>query len=138
MRSVAYAIAAGNTAILKAHELSPRCFWAIGSVFKEAGLPDGVLSVLAHRSQDAAEITTILIEHPAVKKINFTGSTAVGSIIASIAGKNLKPCLLELGGKASAIVLPDANLKKAAKSCAFGAFLHVRTLKLSLSRKDHH
>ena len=106
--------------------MSPRCAWAIGSVFKEAGFPDGVLNVLAHRPQDAAEVTTTLIEHPAVKKINFTGSTAVGSVIGALAGKNLKPCLMELGGKASAIVLPDANLKKAAKSCAFGAFLHVR------------
>ena len=125
---MAYAIAAGNTVILKGHELSPRCAWAIGSVFKEAGLPDGVLNVLAHRPQDAAEITTALIEHPAVKKINFTGSTAVGSIIGALAGKNLRPCLMELGGKASAIVLLDADLKKAAKSCALGAFLHVRSL----------
>jgi acyl-CoA reductase-like NAD-dependent aldehyde dehydrogenase len=66
-----------------------------------------------------------LIEHPAIKKINFTGSTAVGSIIASTAGKNLKPVLMELGGKASAIVLDDADLKKAAHHCALGAFIHV-------------
>ena len=121
---MAYALAAGNTTILKAPELSPRCFWAIGSIFKQAGLPDGCLNVLAHRPQDAAEITTLLIEHPAVKKINFTGSTAVGSIIASTAGKNLKPCLMELGGKASAIVLADADLTKAANGCALGAFFH--------------
>ncbi|MCJ1388709.1 hypothetical protein MMC18_001558 [Xylographa bjoerkii] len=123
-RAVAYALATGNTTILKAPEFSPRCFWAIGSVFKEAGLPDGCLNVLAHRPQDAAEITTLLIEHPAVKKINFTGSTHVGSIIAATAGKNLKPVLMELGGKASAIVLADADLKKAATQCALGAFFH--------------
>ena len=125
-RAVAYALATGNTAILKAPEFSPRCFWGIGSVFKEAGLPDGCLNVLAHRTQDAAEITTLLIEHPAVKKINFTGSTHVGSIIAATAGKNLKPVLMELGGKASAIVLADADLKRAATQCALGAFFHVR------------
>ncbi|MCJ1476333.1 hypothetical protein MMC13_004999 [Lambiella insularis] len=123
-RAVAYALATGNTTILKSPELSPRCFWAIGSVFKEAGLPDGCLNVLAHRTQDAAEITALLIKHPSIKKVNFTGSTAVGRIIAATAGRNLKPCLLELGGKASAIVLSDADLKKAAHSCAIGAFFH--------------
>ena len=78
-----------------------------------------------HRPQDAAEITAALIEHPAVKKINFTGSTAVGRIIASTAGKNLKPCLMELGGKASAVVCDDADLEKAAHHCTLGAFLNV-------------
>ena len=128
IRAVVYALAAGNTTVLKGPELSPRCYWAIGSVLKEAGLPDGCLNVLVHRTQDAAEITTLLIEHPAVKKINFTGSTAVGKIVAATAGKSLKPCLMELGGKASAIVLPDANLEKAASACALGAFSHVSVL----------
>ena len=66
-----------------------------------------------------------MIEHSAVKKINYTGSTAIGSIIAATAGKNLKPVLMELGGKASAIVLEDADLDRAAKECAMGAFTHV-------------
>ncbi|MCJ1287282.1 hypothetical protein MMC26_006630 [Xylographa opegraphella] len=123
-RAVAYALATGNTAILKAPEFSPRCYWAIGSVFQEAGLPAGCLNVLAHRPQDAPAITTLLIEHPAVKKINFTGSTHVGGIIAATAGKALKPVLMELGGKASAIVLADADLEKAATQCALGAFFH--------------
>ena len=111
--------------MLKGPELSPRSFWAIGSVFKEAGLPDGCLNVLTYRSQDAAAITTALIEHSAVKKINYTGSTAVGSMVAAIAGKNLKPVLMELGGKASAIVLADADLALAAHACALGAFIYV-------------
>ena len=123
-----YALATGNTTILKASELAPRSHWAIGSVFKEAGLPDGCLNILAHRPQDAVEVTNTLIEHPEVKKINFTGSTAVGSIIASVAGKNLKPCLMELGGKASAIVLPNADIKRAAAGCALGAFVNVRLI----------
>ena len=119
-------MAAGNTVVLKGSEFSPRCHWVVGSVFKEAGLPDGVLNVLTHRPQDAAEVTTALIEHPAIKKINFTGSTAVGRIIAAAAGKNLKPVLMELGGKANAIVLKDADLELTAKQCVLGAFLHVR------------
>ena len=102
------------------------CYWAIGDVFKEAGIPDGVLNVITHCPQDAAEITTALIEHPAVKKINFTGSTLVGSIISSTAGKNLKPVIMELGGKASALILPDADLKKAALACTIGSFFNVR------------
>lgn len=118
-------MAAGNTVIMKGSELSPRCHWAVGSIFKEAGLPDGVLNVLTHRPQDAAEVTTTLIEHPAVKKINFTGSTAVGRIIAATAGKNLKPTLMELGGKASAIILKDAELELSARQCAVGAFMAV-------------
>ncbi|ORX97392.1 Aldehyde/histidinol dehydrogenase [Clohesyomyces aquaticus] len=134
MRAVLYALAAGNTCILKGSELSPRCFWAIGSILTDAGLPAGVLNVLYHQPQDAPQITTALIEHPAVKKINFTGSTAVGRIVAQTAAKNLKPVLMELGGKASAIVLDDADLKKAAPQCALGAFLHSGQICMATER----
>ncbi|RYP28884.1 hypothetical protein DL766_005662 [Monosporascus sp. MC13-8B] len=81
--------------------------------------------VIYHRPEDAAGITTLLIEHPAVKQINFTGSTVVGSTIAETAGRNLKPVLMELGGggKNNAIVCEDADLEKAAQQCALGAFL---------------
>ena len=67
-----------------------------------------------------------IIEHPAVRKVNFTGSANIGREIARTCAHNLKPCLMELGGKKSAIVLPDANLEKAAKACIAGSFLHVR------------
>jgi len=66
-----------------------------------------------------------LIAHPAIKKINFTGSSKVGSIISASAGKHLKPVLMELGGKASAIVMKDADLENAALQCTLGAFLNV-------------
>lgn len=82
--------------------------------------------MLYHQTSDASAVTTALIANPAVRKVSFTGSTAVGSIVASTAGKYVKPVLLELGGKASAIVLDDANLEKAAMCCALGAFMHVR------------
>lgn len=134
MRSVLYPLAAGNTCVFKGSEFCPRTWWAMGSVLTEAGLPAGALNVLVHRPQDAAQITTALIEHPAIKKINFTGSTAVGRIIASQAGKNLKPVLMELGGKASAIVLDDADLKNAATQCALGAFLHSGQICMSSER----
>jgi acyl-CoA reductase-like NAD-dependent aldehyde dehydrogenase len=131
IRAVAYALAAGNTCILKGSEVSPRCFWLIGTLFREAGLPDGCLNVLYHRPETAAEITTALIEHPAVRKVNFTGSTAVGRIISATAGRNLKPVLMELGGKASAIICEDADLNLAAEQCATGAFLNVRRYLIS-------
>jgi acyl-CoA reductase-like NAD-dependent aldehyde dehydrogenase len=130
-------LAAGNTVVLKGSELSPRCFWAIGSILKEAGLPAGCLNVIVHQPKDAAEVTNALIEHPAIKKINFTGSTLVGSIIAASAGKNLKPVLLELGGKASSIVCEDADLDKAGLQCALGAFLHVSSPQLTFYLSRH-
>lgn len=133
-RAISYALAAGNTCILKGSELSPRCFWAIGSIMQEAGLPAGVLNVIFHRTQDAAEVTSAIIEHPFVKKINYTGSTATGSIIAAQAGKHLKPLLMELGGKAPALVLKDANIEKAAQGCALGAFLHSGQICMSTER----
>lgn len=66
-----------------------------------------------------------MIEHPAVRKINFTGSTAVGRKIAGACGQNLKPCLMELGGKNSAIVCADADIKTAVKGVVGGAYLNV-------------
>lgn len=120
--------------MLKGSELSPRCFHAIGSIFREAGFPDGVLNVVYHRPQDAPQITEKLISHPSVKKINFTGSTAVGSIVSAMAGKHLKPIITELGGKASSIVLKDADLDKAAAGCAMGAFLHAGQVCMSTER----
>ncbi|KAI9801903.1 MAG: hypothetical protein M1833_002217 [Piccolia ochrophora] len=134
VRAVAYALATGNTVILKGSELSPRTFWGISSVFAEAGLPAGAFNLLMHRPQDAAQITTALIAHPAVRKINFTGSTAVGSIIAQTAAKHVKPVLMELGGKASTLVLDDADIQLAAKGSALGAFLHTGQVCMSTER----
>lgn len=97
---------------------------AIASVFHEAGLPDGVLNVIFNDRSSAAAVTTALIQNPHVRKINFTGSTAVGRVIGRLAGENLKPVVLELGGKAPAIVWEDADLELAAEQCALGAFIN--------------
>ncbi|KAH8594329.1 putative salicylaldehyde dehydrogenase [Bisporella sp. PMI_857] len=134
VRSFAYALAAGNTVILKAPEFSPLCSYAMVQIMIEAGLPEGVLNLLAHRPQDAAAVTKHLIQSPVVKKVNFTGSTLVGRIIAKLAGENLKPVLLELGGKAPAIVWEDADLELAAGQCAAGAFLHSGQICMSTER----
>lgn len=117
-------VAAGNTAILKASELAPQTMRALISIFNEAGLPNGVMNMIAHDRDSAAEITEALIANPLVRKVNFTGSTNVGKAIGKLAGEHLKPVLLELGGKAPAIVWHDADLDLAAKKCAFGALFH--------------
>ncbi|KAL4810748.1 Aldehyde/histidinol dehydrogenase [Aspergillus unguis] len=134
VRSVVIPMAAGNTTILKGSELSPKCFWLIGDVFRQAGLPAGVLNVIYHKTSDASAVTNALIASPAVRKINFTGSTNVGAIVAATAGKYVKPVLLELGGKASAIVLDDADLEKAAHNCVLGAFAHSGQVCMSTER----
>ncbi|KAL1839131.1 hypothetical protein VTJ49DRAFT_1827 [Mycothermus thermophilus] len=134
VRSILFPLAAGNTAILKGSELCPRTMWGIVSAFHEAGLPAGVLNLLFHEPANAPAVTRALIADPAVKKINFTGSTAIGRIIGRLAGENLKPVLLELGGKAPAIVWEDADLQNAAVQCALGAFLNAGQICMSTER----
>ncbi|KAE8332312.1 aldehyde dehydrogenase [Aspergillus sergii] len=134
LRSCLLPLAAGNTVVLKGPETAPKPFWAIADTLYQAGLPPGCLNTLYHRQSDASQITTALISHPLVQKINFTGSTAVGSIIGSTAGKFLKPVLLELGGKASAIVCQDADLQLAAAECALGSFLNSGQICMSTER----
>ncbi|KAF7332267.1 Clathrin assembly protein [Mycena kentingensis (nom. inval.)] len=133
-RSIIYPIAAGNTVVLKGSELSPRCFYHLGRIFTEAGLPPGVLNVIYTSREDSPAITTQLVDAPAIRKINFTGSTVVGSIIAAAAGRALKPCLMELGGKGAAVVLDDADIDLAAFQCTLGAFLHTGQICMSTER----
>lgn len=120
--------------MLKGPENAPRSFSAIGAVFKEAGLPDGVLNIIQSHPEDASAVTTAIIQHPDIKKINFTGSTNVGHIIAKLAGENLKPVLMELGGKAPAIILKDADLNLAGTMCALGSFMHAGQVCMSTER----
>jgi acyl-CoA reductase-like NAD-dependent aldehyde dehydrogenase len=133
-RAILGPLAMGNTVVLKGAEASPKCYWAIASVMHEAGLPKGVLNTIIHAPKDAAAVTSAIISAPAVRKINFTGSTLTGAIIASQAAKLLKPTLMELGGKAPTIVCEDADLQKAALGCALGAFLHAGQICMSTER----
>jgi len=84
--------------------------------------------------ESAPAFTAEIIAHPLVRKINFTGSDRVGRIIATEAGKHLKPCVLELGGKAPAIVLDDADLTEAAKSIVIGSLVHGGQVCMSTER----
>ena len=134
VRAIAVALACGNTVVLKASELCPRTYGLIAEAFDEAGLGDGVVNLVTNAPADAPEIVGALIDHPAVRRINFTGSTRVGRIVAVRAAQNLKPCLLELGGKAPLIVLDDADLDEAVKAAAFGAFMNQGQICMSTER----
>jgi acyl-CoA reductase-like NAD-dependent aldehyde dehydrogenase len=123
-RAIATPLACGNAVILKASERCPRTHALIVEAFADAGFPDGVVNLITHAPEQATDVVGALIDHPAVRRINFTGSTAVGRIIAERAARNLKPVLLELGGKAPLIVLDDADLDDAVKAAAFGAFMN--------------
>ena len=134
VRSIAVPLACGNTVIFKASEQCPRTHYLIASAFMEAGLGDGVVNFVSNTPEDAGEIVGALIDHPAVRRINFTGSSNVGRIIAQRAAKNLKPVLLELGGKAPLIVLEDADLDAAVDAAAFGAFMNQGQICMSTER----
>ncbi|WP_294338779.1 aldehyde dehydrogenase [uncultured Sphingomonas sp.] len=133
VRAVAVPLACGNTVVLKASEQCPRTHSLIAKAFAEA-LPDGVVSIVTNAPQDAGEVVGALIDNPHVRRINFTGSTAVGRIIAKRAAEHLKPVLLELGGKAPLIVLEDADLDEAVKAAAFGAFMNQGQICMSTER----
>lgn len=134
VRAIALPLACGNAAILKASELCPQTHRLIVDAFVEADFPDGVVGLVTNAPQKAGEVVGALIDHPAVRRINFTGSTAVGKIIAKRAAEHLKPCLLELGGKAPLIVLEDADLDEAVKAAAFGAFMNQGQICMSTER----
>ncbi|AYA24016.1 betaine-aldehyde dehydrogenase [Rhodococcus rhodochrous J3] len=103
---IAPALLAGCSVVLKPAPEAPLAVNLIAEIFTEAGLPEGVLSVVP----GGAETGENLVSHPDIDKITFTGSTAVGKHIGEIAARNLKRCSLELGGKSAAIVLEDADL----------------------------
>lgn len=133
-RAVAMPLACGNTAVLKASEMCPRTHRLIGECLTEAGLPKGAVNVITNAPEDAAEVVKTLIEAPEVKHVNFTGSTGVGRIIGRLAGENLKPALLELGGKAPFLVLGDADLDGAVNAAIFGAFMNQGQICMSTER----
>jgi acyl-CoA reductase-like NAD-dependent aldehyde dehydrogenase len=134
VRAIAVPLACGNSVILKASELCPRTHALIIEAFESAGFPEGVVNIVTNAPNDAGDVVGALIDHAAVKRINFTGSTAVGRIIAIRAAERLKPCLLELGGKAPLIVLDDADLDEAVKAAAFGAFMNQGQICMSTER----
>jgi acyl-CoA reductase-like NAD-dependent aldehyde dehydrogenase len=134
VRAIAMPLACGNTVVLKASEICPRTHRLIGEVLRDAGLGAGVVNIVSTAPADAARVVEALIAHPAVRRVNFTGSTRVGRLIAEVAARYLKPCLLELGGKTPFIVLDDADLDEAARAAAFGAFMNQGQICMSTER----
>src|SRR5256714_186893 len=133
-RALAMPLACGNTVVLRASELCPRTHAEIVRALDDAGMPPGVVNVITHRSQDAADVVDELIAHPAVRRINFTGSTRVGRLVAENAARHLKRVLLELGGKAPMLVLADADLDEAVAAAEFGALMHPGQVCMSTER----
>ena len=134
VRAVAMALACGNTVVLKASELCPGTHRLVGEVLRDAGLPAGAINVVSNAPEDAANVVEALIAHRAVRRVNFTGSTKVGRIVAQLAARYLKPVLLELGGKAPLVVLDDADLDAAVNAAAFGAFMNQGQICMSTER----
>jgi acyl-CoA reductase-like NAD-dependent aldehyde dehydrogenase len=133
-RAIATPLACGNTVVLKASERCPQTHALIVQAFADAGFPEGTVNLVINLPDQAGQVVGALIDHPAVRRINFTGSTAVGRIIARRAAEHLKPVLLELGGKAPLIVLEDADLDEAVKAAAFGAFMNAGQICMSTER----
>src|SRR6185503_6620037 len=134
VRAIATPLACGNTVVLKASEVCPATHVLIGEACQEAGLPAGVVNVITHEGAAAAALVEAAVAHPAVRRINFTGSTRVGRMVAELCGRHLKPVLLELGGKAPLVVLDDADLDAAVGAAAFGAFMHQGQICMSTER----
>jgi acyl-CoA reductase-like NAD-dependent aldehyde dehydrogenase len=133
-RAVATPLAYGNTVVLKASEHCPRTHAAVVRAIADAGVPAGAINLVIHSPEDAPEVVDELIAHPAVRRVNFTGSTRVGRIVALKCAEHLKRCLLELGGKAPQVVLPDADLDAAADAASFGAFMNSGQICMSTER----
>ncbi len=138
-RAVASPLVNGNTVVLKASERCPRVHAAVVRAIGDAGLPPGAINLITHATGDAPDVVDELIAHPAVRRVNFTGSTRVGRIVAVKCASHLKRCLLELGGKAPQVVLADADLDAAADAASFGAFMNSGQICMSTERivADH-
>jgi len=133
-RAIDFPLACGNSVILKASEACPETHALVVQAFLDGGVPEGVVNLVTNAPEDAAEVVGALIDAPEVKRINFTGSTPVGKIIAKRAAEHLKPCLLELGGKAPFVVLEDADIDEAVKAAAFGAYMAQGQICMSTER----
>ncbi|KAH0493475.1 hypothetical protein TgHK011_000143 [Trichoderma gracile] len=133
-RGMAAPIGAGCSVVLKASELCPRTHRLIVQAYEEAGMPKGLINIVQAAREDAPAVTEALIAHPSIRKVEFIGSAAVGRIIGQLSSKYLKPVLMELGGKAPAIVLKDADVKHAAGKIIQGMIMHHGQICMSTDR----
>ena len=133
LHKVAPALAAGNAVVLKPARSTPLTALALARSFVDAGLPEGVLSVL---TGPGGELGDALVSDPRVRKISFTGSTAVGEHITRVAG--IKKLSLELGASCPVIVLPDADIEAAADAVTVGGYINAGQVCISVQRVITH
>ena len=131
LKKVAFALACGNTFILKPSEETSLVGLKLAEIFERAGFPAGVLNVVPG---DGRTMAQVLYDDPRVKLISFTGSTAVGRTIATECAKRGKRVVLEMGGKSPLIVLQDADLDYAVDTACFGIFIHQGQICMAGSR----
>jgi benzaldehyde dehydrogenase (NAD) len=125
VRSAVLPLALGNSVILRGSELSPRSHAAVAEAFVAAGAPAGTVSFLTNAPADSPAVISALIAAPAVKRVSFTGSGRVGSIIAAQAAQHFKQVVMELGDSSPLIVLADANIDDAVAAVAIGGFVYA-------------
>ncbi len=126
------ALACGNTVVVKPAELTPLTALRLAELALDAGIPEGVLQVVVGRG---TTVGTVLVEHPDVAKVAFTGSTEAGRDVMARAAGTIKRVTLELGGKSANVVFADADLELAAASAPFG---RVRQRRAGLLRPQPH
>ena len=131
LRSVLPAVACSNAVVLKPASDTPASAFIIAEAFEKAGFPAGLLNVVAG---SGSEIGDYLVEHPLSDMVSFTGSTEVGQRIGQKAGARVKEVSLELGGNNSMLLLPDADLERAAEKAVFGAYFHQGQVCMALNR----
>jgi len=133
-RAIAYPLMCGNTVVFRASETSPKTHVLVAEAVHAAGFPAGTLNFVINDPKDAPEVVEAMIAHPAVRRVNFTGSTHVGRIIAAACGRHLKRSLMELGDKAPMVVLADADIDGAVDATIFGAFLYQGQICMTTER----
>ncbi|MEV0407172.1 aldehyde dehydrogenase family protein [Actinoallomurus sp. NPDC050550] len=134
-RTIMVALAVGDTVVLRPSEDAPITSGLfLADVLRDAGLPDGALNVVTNDRDDAPAVIEALIADPRVRRVAFTGSTAVGRIVGRLAGEHLKPAALELGGKNPIIVCEDADLDHAVSAIAYAKFQNSGQVCLAVDR----
>ena len=135
IRGIVYALALGNTVVLKPSEDSPVTGGLmIAELFADAGFPAGVLNVVTTSRDRAPIVGEAFIKDPRVKVISFTGSTKVGQMLATACAPIFKPMVLELGGKNPTIIMEDADIDRAVDVAFFGKFLHQGQICMSCDK----
>jgi acyl-CoA reductase-like NAD-dependent aldehyde dehydrogenase len=133
LHKIAPALAAGNAVVLKPARTTPLTALALAACFVDAGLPEGVLSVV---TGPGGELGDLLVSDPRVRKISFTGSTAIGERITRMAG--VKKLSLELGASCPVIIMPDADLELASSAVATGGYVNAGQVCISVQRVIAH